>query len=246
MSLVARYTFGDDQAAVDRLQLVAEAYEPVSRAFLAEHVERPVALAVDLGCGPGFSTRLLGEVTRAGEPVGVDASAEFLEVARQIAPHARFVTADLSAPVDGLPRADVLYARLLLAHLADPLGTVDAWREGLVPGGRLLIEDLEAVHAPPGPLRRYEEVSAAAVRAGGGVMYGGACVAALGGQLASVTVPGTVAAEIYLFNVRKWLADPAFEGDRAGLSDLAVALEQVRDNAGTVSWVVRQIVLGGD
>jgi len=32
---MARYTFGDDTPAVERLALVAQAYEPVSRAFLA-------------------------------------------------------------------------------------------------------------------------------------------------------------------------------------------------------------------
>jgi len=241
---MARYTFGDDKSAVHRLRLVAAAYEPVSRAFLAAHIESPVGVAVDLGCGPGFSTRLLGQVSEAGELVGVDSSADFLGVARHNVPDASFLVADLSAPFAALPRADVLYARLLLAHMADPLGALARWQEGLAPGGRLLVEDLESVEAPPGPLRHYEEASAAMVRAAGGVMYGGAVAAPLGGELTAVTVPAVLAAEIYLFNVRRWAADPDCAGHRSELSQLETALTRVGDADGTVSWVVRQVALG--
>ena len=70
--------------------------------------------------------------------------------------------------------ADLVYARLVLAHLPDPLATADAWPACLRPGGRVLIEDLEGIDAPAGPLRSYDDLAAAVVRAGGGLMYAGA------------------------------------------------------------------------
>src|SRR5205809_779798 len=54
------YTFGDSQAAAERLALVARVFEPPSRRFLADAAAGAglagCDLAVDLGCGPGHST----------------------------------------------------------------------------------------------------------------------------------------------------------------------------------------------
>ena len=125
---VASYTFGDDEPAVERLRLVASAYDPISRAFLAAHVASGIDVAIDLGCGPGFSTQLLHEVCAPHTLIGVDSSSQFLEVARARLRGAVFETHDVTAtPLPGAP-ASVIYARLVLAHIPDPLGTVDRWK----------------------------------------------------------------------------------------------------------------------
>jgi len=242
---VATYTFGDDTAAVDRLYLVASAYEAVSRAFLGAHAPAGARVALDLGCGPGFSTQLVDEVCSPGALIGIDSSDRFLAVARATVPRAVFVTHDVTATP--LPRApaDVMYARLLLAHLPDPLATARRWTSDLAPGGVLLIEDLEDIDAPAGPLRAYDEVSARIVRHGGGVMYGGAALAPLGGRHTPVTVRAGAAARIYRFNVRRWIVDPAVPvpGDelRGLLEELGAVADD--DHGATVSWIVRQIAL---
>jgi len=242
---VDTYTFGDDRSARERLRLVAAAYEPVSRAFLGANVPDRVTAALDLGCGPGLSTRLLDEVCAPRTLVGIDSSADFVDAARAELPGARFETHDVtSVPLPGAP-ADVIYARLLLAHLSDPVTVARRWLGQLRPGGCLLIEDLDAVENAPGPLRHYEELSARTVRSGGGPMYAGALLAELGGETRPVTVPGALAARIYLFNVRHWLDTPghAIDGDQlreleAGLVDVTVD-----DHGGSVTWMVRQLVL---
>ena len=48
---VNRYRFGVDQLAAERLRLVAEAYEPVSRRFLTANVPSHPNVALDIGCG---------------------------------------------------------------------------------------------------------------------------------------------------------------------------------------------------
>ena len=64
------YTFGDDEVAARRLELLAHVYEPPTRALLARWAPPVVGLAVDLGCGPGHTTRLLHELTRTRDVAG--------------------------------------------------------------------------------------------------------------------------------------------------------------------------------
>ena len=120
------YAFGDTEPAERRLALLAEIFEPSSRAFLATHVAG-AQLAVDLGCGPGHTTRLLAEVTGAGRTVGLDWSPSFLAAAgRDHLAGIEFVGHDLTRlpfPVAG-QGADVGYARYLLAHLPQQAAAV--------------------------------------------------------------------------------------------------------------------------
>ena len=151
-----------------------------------------------------------------------------------------------SVPLPGAP-ADVIYSRLLLAHVPDPVALARRWSGQLRPGGRLLVEDLESVDGPEGPLRHYERVSAGVVRSGGGPMYAGALLAELGGRTRPVTVPGRLAAQIYLFNVRRWRGPPGIGVAREELGELEAGLVEltVDDHGASVSWVVRQVVLHG-
>jgi trans-aconitate 2-methyltransferase len=242
---VARYTFGDDVPAVQRLALVASAYESVSRSFLAQQSPADVDVALDLGCGPGFSTQLVDDVCAPRTLIGLDSSPQFLDEARARLPAARFDTHDVTVtPLPGAP-ARVIYARLLLAHLPDPLGIAERWRTSLVPGGVLLIEDLERIEAPPGPLRTYDEVSADIVRGGGGLMYAGPALARHGGRCTAVSVPAALAATIYLLNVRRWLAEPKPRVPQRQLEDLEAGLGTIARDDGSemVSWIVRQLVI---
>jgi SAM-dependent methyltransferase len=242
---VSGYRFGIDQSTLDRLRLVAAAYDPVSRAFLAAQAPSRPNIAIDLGCGPAFTTELLSEVCRPETIVGVDTSEAFLAAAQVRLPGVRFETHDVTQlPLPGVP-ADVIYARLLLAHLPKPRAVAQRWRTQLAPGGRLLIEDLEEVLNPPGPLREYEDTSARIVRSGGGLMYAGTELSDLGGVITPVTVPAGLAARIYLFNVRFWLETPNLPITVAQLRDLERGLiETSRDDHGeSVSWIVRQLVL---
>jgi hypothetical protein len=70
-----KYTFGDNRRASARLRRLAELYEPESRDLLRRSGIRAPRLAVDLGCGPGWSTRLLEAALKPDRTVGLDASA---------------------------------------------------------------------------------------------------------------------------------------------------------------------------
>jgi trans-aconitate methyltransferase len=65
---------GDHQAASRRLHRRAELYEPETRGLLelARDSGKPLTLrlAVDLGCGTGWTTQLLDSVQKAQRTVG--------------------------------------------------------------------------------------------------------------------------------------------------------------------------------
>jgi hypothetical protein len=79
---VLEYAFGDNEVARRRLALLAEVFNPSSRSLLAEHAPRRARLALDLGCRPGATTRLVAEATRAERTVGLDCPPSFLAAAR--------------------------------------------------------------------------------------------------------------------------------------------------------------------
>jgi len=112
-----KYTFGDNLRASARLRRLAEIYEPESRQLLRRSGINAPQLAVDLGCGPGWSTRLLQDALKPSRTVGLDASAIFVEEAR--ARHGavlEFEVHDIvSAPFPvGAP--NVMFCRFLLTH----------------------------------------------------------------------------------------------------------------------------------
>ena len=250
--MTGRYTFGDGDLAAERLGLVAEIFDPVSRAFLERAVPPGAELVLDLGCGPGYTTRLLAEVCRPQRTVGLDRSEHFTDLARRRygGPGVEFGVHDVTAvPLPGAP-ADVIHARLLLAHLPDPLGLVARWRSQLRPGGVLVLDEVEAMTPPPGPLRRYEDLVVALVAAEGGAMYAGPILAGLGGRCVEVDVDTAAAARMYGMNLATW----RHEARRRGLAsdaeldrlaaDLAEVAGQPTSGAGeVVHWVLRQIVL---
>jgi trans-aconitate 2-methyltransferase len=59
------YSFGETALAAERLRVVSEVFDPSSEAFVSETVRKRSRLALDLGCGPGFTTRLLSRVARS-------------------------------------------------------------------------------------------------------------------------------------------------------------------------------------
>jgi trans-aconitate 2-methyltransferase len=78
-----RYTFGDNEQASARLRLLSQVYEPETRELLQSGPARNCRLAVDLGCGPGWSTCLVNDVLKPARTFGLDSSESYITEARQ-------------------------------------------------------------------------------------------------------------------------------------------------------------------
>jgi SAM-dependent methyltransferase len=108
------------------------------------------ARCLDVGCGPGETMRLMAErVGPAGEVAGVDvdASLGFQAVETLHADghlQCRFETANVETgePIAGAP-FDLVFARLLLIHVDDPVAVLRRLWEWVAPGGHLVIQDYD-------------------------------------------------------------------------------------------------------
>jgi SAM-dependent methyltransferase len=132
---------------------------------------------LDAGCGRGDVTfELAGRVGRRGEVVGVDIDEVKLELARQEATAQGIANAEFRAldVYEGEVGADfdLVYARFLLSHLADPAAAIAAFSRALRPGGLLIVEDIDFngtfVSPETAAFRRYHELYRAVVRKRGG------------------------------------------------------------------------------
>ena len=110
------YAFGDSAPAARRLGLLADLFEPTTRAFLEQFAGRPFGLAVDLGCGTGHTTRLLASVLGPRRALGLDQSASFVARAAAAAPAGvSFAVHDVrTIPFPTGGPSGLLFCRLLL------------------------------------------------------------------------------------------------------------------------------------
>jgi SAM-dependent methyltransferase len=257
---VTGYAFGDSIVAAERLALVASVFESSSRAFLESSVPSPPAVALDLGCGPGHSTHLVADATRAQRVVGIEASPAFAELAATRT-HAgvEFVTHDVtSMPLPGAP-ADLVYCRLLLAHLPDPPAHVAAWMTQVAPGGLLLVDEVQWIETSHPVLARYEELVVGVVAAHGGASYAGPIVDAIhegdgwrqrSSRLRIVPVATADAARMYGMNLATWRHDPWVTrvSTPAAIDQLARDLDGLAtsDRDREITWGIRQVVFARD
>ncbi|HEX7131035.1 MAG TPA: class I SAM-dependent methyltransferase [Iamia sp.] len=97
---------------------------------------------LDAGCGTGEQTLGVARAHSDAEVVGVDLNAASIAFARDLARRhgiaARFETADLLGPLDGLGSFDVIVSVGVLHHLDQPARALARLRAVAAPGARLV------------------------------------------------------------------------------------------------------------
>ena len=94
---------------------------------------------VDLGCGPGTSTRMLVERFPQAEVVGIDISEPMIATARTRAPGASFLCADVGAWRPEAP-VDILFADSSLQWVHEHERLFPRLMEWIAPGGALAVQ----------------------------------------------------------------------------------------------------------
>jgi hypothetical protein len=134
-----------------------------------------------------------------------------------------------------------VYARFLVAHLADWEGAVGGWAAQLAPGGRLLLEEVEAIDTAHPVLADYLACLRADLAGRGHRLEAGPLLArvAARSRVSSAEPAAGRAAAMFRMNLDAWCRDQAVH-DR-----LAPGLEALLDDdrTGVITWRLRQAVL---
>jgi trans-aconitate 2-methyltransferase len=254
----ASYTFGDNDLAAERLRLLAAAYEPSSRAFIERLGREPPRVAIDLGCGLGYTTALLQAETGAALTIGLDSSSRFLARAWRRSPRGvAFAEHDVTQVPFPAPPADLLYGRFIVTHLPDADAALARWAAGAAPRGRLALEEVDSLAADDPMLTRYYGLVEAMQAARGQRTYIGRDLTALPASspwmveradALPIALPAAVAARLHALNLRTWRRDPFIAATVGAeeLNHLSASLESLADGTRTaapVRWRLAQVVL---
>lgn len=132
----------------ERLRVLARVMHPQSAALLDRCALRDGLVCLDVGCGGGDVTlELARRVGPNGRATGVDMDETKLELARAEAAQRGVVNVEFHQAdvrnTSGASVFDLVYARFLLTHLADPAGMLRRFHEQLRAGGIVAIEDID-------------------------------------------------------------------------------------------------------
>jgi ubiquinone/menaquinone biosynthesis C-methylase UbiE len=148
MTTHASYVLGRSPEEYERLRRRARMWEPESERLFDRVGLGPGDSCLDVGCGPGETMRLMAErIGPAGRVTGIDLDAplgaqavEMLGAAGHRNCNFEVVDVESSTDVPGGP-FDLVYARLLLLHLDDPVAVLRRPWSLVRPGGHLVLQD---------------------------------------------------------------------------------------------------------
>jgi trans-aconitate 2-methyltransferase len=254
------YTYGDSVVAGDRLAMIATIFGPTTAEFLRRDAQSPRSaapgLALDLGCGPGYTTALVHDEVAAARTVGLERSDAFVLRARveHSATGVEFLPHDVTLVPFPVGPAEVVFARYLLAHLPGPVAVRDRWLSEVAPGGRLLVEEIDHIDTTIETFARYLDVVQQMSRGHDTELLIGPLLAAArppeGTHLVADTTarispaPQTVA-RIFSMNLSVWRDDPWIRANvgAAVVADLAAELHDLCADApdAGITWHHRQL-----
>jgi SAM-dependent methyltransferase len=153
---VAGYVIRGGEEGKARLSVLSAALAPSTASLLGAAGVREGIRVLDLGCGGGDVTLALAHLVGAqGAVVGIDVDDVSLGLARKDAADARIEHLEYrigdATDIDARDEYDVVYARFLLTHLAEPAATLARMVAATRPGGVVVVEDLDhsAVYSYP-------------------------------------------------------------------------------------------------
>lgn len=173
--MTAKYSIEGGLSGKQRLDVLARVCAPYTNALLDRVGVSDRASCLDVGCGGGHVSRELARRAAHGSVVGVDLDPTVLELAAADTAAADITNLEFrrgDATQLDAASYDIVYARFLLRHVAQPSEIVAVMAQALKPGGVLIVEDNDfngyLWHPPSRALDRYVDIYRQTVRRGGG------------------------------------------------------------------------------
>ena len=256
-STTATYKFGDSTAAAERLRILAEVFEPSSRELLESLTGHDLRVIADLGCGPGYTTRLLAQVFPRARVRGIDSSEAFISLASQSPiPQVDYLVGDVTQSLVGGP-FDLVYCRYLVTHLPDARQVIERWAHDLSERGLIVIEENEWIHTAQPAFARYLEIVEAMLAASGQRLYVGAELANAApwpnlrvvlSEVVPIAAAEGACAAMFSLNIATWKSQPYIvehfaSAEIAELQRNLARLAQVDNSDRSITFGRRRLML---
>ena len=253
-----KYQFTDTDLAAKRLEVLAKVYAPSSRKFIRDLRDSTTRDAVDLGCGPGYTTELLRDETEAESTLGLDNSERFINAARARDLNGiSFYVHDVTKEPFPVGPSKIAYCRFLLSHLPDLPACLGVWARQLRSKGLLLLEEVETIHSTVQDFEEYLVIVDRLLAHQSAMLYVGpvldrvvlpANLHKVSSRVQSVLVSVRDAAAMFHLNIQSWRHQPYIretyeEEEIQSLQDRLGDLASTGDSEGEIQWDLRQMVL---
>jgi trans-aconitate 2-methyltransferase len=250
-----RYTFGTSKNAIERLERISGFFNPLAAEFLRKYVSEEVETALDLGCGPGFTTDMLYRTLKSKKVCGFDNSEEMLEYARKQFNHCIFTLHDVTDFPFPL-KADVIYVRFLLSHIKNPPDLINKWINQLNKGGKLFIEEVEDIDTDVEVFEKYLSINRGLVASEEAALYVGKILSAgdydaeiLCNEKISSPVKNSVAASwfypntVTIWEKEDYVLKNFSKEERKNISNELLRISKSDDESSNITWQMRRILL---
>jgi trans-aconitate 2-methyltransferase len=251
-----RYTFGTSQTAARRLQEISHFFNPPAHDFIVRFLDKTPEGALDLGCGPGFTTRMLKQATGCNRVYGLDRSEEFLALAGKQYPGLTFISHDITK-VPFPVHADIGYTRFVLAHLKDVVKIINNWAGELQGGGLLFIEEVEDIFTDVPVFNAYLSANRGLVASQGARLYVGELLGTakyehdvVYNESVLLPVPDHRAASWFFPNTvsiwkqEEYIKNNLSEADCKNISgELERIMNDKNENESRITWKMRRLVV---
>ena len=165
-----KYTFGTEKINEKRLKSIADIFNPLAKDFIQKHLDYDVQSVIDLGCGPGFTTKMLSEIIACNTITGLDNSENFIKTAQMKFTHLQFILHDVTRtpfPIN----ADLMYCRFVLSHLSDVFSVVNKWIKELNRNGKIFLDEVEDVLTEKTVFKRYLQINDDLIKSQGAELF---------------------------------------------------------------------------
>jgi len=148
------YTIDENVSGLERQKQLARTFTASTVRLLCDVSDLTGASVLDLGCGIGETTRLLAaRVGPTGSVLGVDFNPALVESATSMTtePNVSFAQGDVHDLSYEDATFDVVFARLLLLHVADPQAALREMLRVCRPQGTVIINDgdFQTIYSSP-------------------------------------------------------------------------------------------------